>query len=94
MVAATARRAGRGQFAQGTLAAFALGFAKAAHRIPIVPGIALNILVLVCRCCSGTSSRVTILLAGVAGRNFRGQGNRIRGGLLQERVKRGLLLGI
>jgi hypothetical protein len=36
-----------GQFAQATLAALALGFAKVAQRIPIVPTIALNILLLV-----------------------------------------------
>jgi hypothetical protein len=36
-----------GQLAQATLAALALGFAKVAHRIPIVPTIALNIVLLV-----------------------------------------------
>lgn len=36
-----------GQFTQATLAALALGFANAAHRIPTVPMIALNISLLV-----------------------------------------------
>jgi hypothetical protein len=43
----TGAQAVAGQFAQATLTALALGFAKAAHRIPIVPTIALNILLLV-----------------------------------------------
>ena len=43
----TGAQAVAGQFAQATLAALALGFAKVAHRIPIVPTIALNILLLV-----------------------------------------------
>ncbi len=43
----TGAQAVAGQFAQATLAALALGFAKVAHRIPIVPAIALNILLLV-----------------------------------------------
>ena len=43
----TGAQAVAGQFAQAILAALALGFAKAAHRIPIVPTIALNILLLV-----------------------------------------------
>jgi O6-methylguanine-DNA--protein-cysteine methyltransferase len=40
-------RAVVGQLAQATLAALAVGFAKAAQRIPIVPAIALNVLLLV-----------------------------------------------
>jgi hypothetical protein len=43
----TGAQAVAGQFAQATLAALALGFAKVAHRIPIVPTIALNIFLLV-----------------------------------------------
>jgi len=43
----TAAQAVAGQSAQATLAALSLGFAKVAHRIPIVPTIALNILLLV-----------------------------------------------
>jgi len=43
----TGAQAVAGQFAQAILAALALGFAKAAHRIPIVPTIALNMLLLV-----------------------------------------------
>jgi hypothetical protein len=43
----TGAQAVAGQFAQATLAALALGSAEAAHRIPIVPAIALNIVVLV-----------------------------------------------
>ena len=43
----TGAQAVTGQFAQATLAALSLGFAKAAHRIPVVPTIALNILLLV-----------------------------------------------
>jgi hypothetical protein len=43
----TGAQAVAGQFAQATLAAMALGFAKAAHRIPIVPTIAINMLLLV-----------------------------------------------
>jgi hypothetical protein len=38
--------------------------------------------------------RHDILLAGVGGGKFGGQCNRVRGGLLQERVKGGLPLGI
>jgi hypothetical protein len=43
----TGAQAVAGQFAQATLAALSLGFAKAAYRIPGVPTIALNILLLV-----------------------------------------------
>ena len=43
----TGAQAVAGQFAQATLAALALGFAKVAHRIPILPTIALNIVLLV-----------------------------------------------
>ena len=40
----TGAQAVAGQFAQAILAALALGFAKVAHRIPIVPTIALDVL--------------------------------------------------
>jgi hypothetical protein len=43
----TGAQAVAGQFAQATLAALSLGFAKAAYRIPVVPTIVLNILLLV-----------------------------------------------
>ena len=43
----TGAQAVAGQFPQAMLAALALGFAKVAQRIPIVPAIALNILLLV-----------------------------------------------